>query len=214
MHASDLEMLARRLAAALRGERDVLCCTLVRELSRGRPVTSATIAHALQIPEEEVQRQLAQLTDAERDQRGQVVGWGLSLIPTPHRFLMNGQTLFTWCALDALTYPTLLDHSAQVESHYPITGSSVTLTIPPEDVKDLVPATAVISLVLPEPAHGGDGDRETFCKQGRFFASIEAAMQWQGARADVLILPIEEAYQLAQRIIWYRYEAPPLSRSS
>lgn len=214
MHASDLETLARRLAAALRGERDVLCRTLVRELSCGRPVTSATIAHALQIPEEEVKRQLAQLTDAERDQRGQVVGWGLSLIPTPHRFLMHGQTLFTWCALDALTYPALLDHSAQVESHCPITGSAVTLTVTPEDVKDLVPATAVISLVLPEPAHGCDGDRETFCKQGRFFASIEAARQWQGARADVLILPIEEAYQLAQRILWYRYEAPPLSRSS
>ena len=81
MHASDLETLARRLAAALRGERDVLCRTLVRELSCGRPVTSATIAHALQIPEEEVKRQLAQLTDAERDQRGQVVGWGLSLHP-------------------------------------------------------------------------------------------------------------------------------------
>ncbi len=37
-----------------------------------------------------------------------VVGWGLTFIPTPHRFRVNGHTFYTWCALDALTIPALL----------------------------------------------------------------------------------------------------------
>jgi hypothetical protein len=40
--------------------------------------------------------------DTEYDAHGRVVfGSGLTLRPNPHRFEVDGRTLYTWCALDA-----------------------------------------------------------------------------------------------------------------
>jgi alkylmercury lyase len=72
---------------------------------------------------EQVAEVLAGLADLEVDQSGNVVGWGLTFIPTPHRFRMNGQQFYTWCALDALTYPALLRLPAGVESSCPVRGT-------------------------------------------------------------------------------------------
>ena len=116
MHETELELLARQLAEGLRGDHDVLCRELVRLLGRGYPVTPERLASALQMTAKQVAEALAALADLEVDPSGNVVGWGLTFIPTPHRFLVQGQQLYTWCALDALIYPALLQVVASVES--------------------------------------------------------------------------------------------------
>lgn len=42
---------------------------------------------------------LRQMSDVAYDEVGNIVGFGLSLVPTAHQFTVNGQTLYTWCAL-------------------------------------------------------------------------------------------------------------------
>ena len=103
MHEKELELLARQLADGLRGEHDSFCRELVRLLARGHPVTRERLATVLQVTAEQVAEVLASLADLEVDHSGHVVGWGLTFIPTSHRFRLNGQQFYTWCALDALT---------------------------------------------------------------------------------------------------------------
>src|SRR5258708_29122231 len=108
MHPTSLELLARQLVEGLRGDHDVFCRELVRLLARGHPVTPERLASALQMTTEQVGGVLAGLADLEVDPSGNVVGWGLTFVPTPHRFRVQGQQFYTSVALAALTYPALL----------------------------------------------------------------------------------------------------------
>src|SRR5258708_10310020 len=169
MHDAKLELLARQLAEGLRGDHDAFCSELLRLLARGYPVTPGRMASALQMTAEQAAEVLAALADLEVDLSGHVVGWGLTFIPTPHRFLVNGQQFYTWCVLDALTYPALLQVVASVESSCPVSGAPVTLSITPAGVHDLAPAGAVVSVVIPGQGSACDGDRGSFCAQSLFF---------------------------------------------
>src|SRR5579864_6866634 len=84
MHEKELERLARRLAEGLRGEHDALGREVVRLLACGHPVTPERLASALQMTAEQVAGVLAGFADLEVDQGGNILGWGLTLIPTPH----------------------------------------------------------------------------------------------------------------------------------
>ncbi|MBC8017220.1 MAG: hypothetical protein H7X83_01705 [Verrucomicrobia bacterium] len=94
----------------------------MRTLAKGKPVAQISIAGELGMSLCDVQAALTTFKDIEYDTDGNLVACGLSLSPTPHCFQVNGQNLFTWCALDALMYPVALQQTAQVESHCPVTG--------------------------------------------------------------------------------------------
>jgi alkylmercury lyase len=95
MHEKELERLARQLADGLRGEHDAFCRALVRLLADGYPVTRERLATELQMTVEQVAEVLVSLADLEVDPSGHVVGWGLTFIPTPHRFRVHGQQFYT-----------------------------------------------------------------------------------------------------------------------
>jgi len=159
----------------------------------------------LQMTVEQVAEVLASLADLEVDQSGNVVGWGLTFIPTPHRFRVDGHTFYTWCALDALTYPALLRLTAGVESSCPVSGSPVTLSVTPTGVHDLTPPSAVVSVVIPEQGSGCDGDRGSFCNQSLFFRSRRDALVWQASSPRVQLLSVADASQVGRLIVRYRY---------
>jgi alkylmercury lyase len=205
MHYKELELLARQLAEGLRGEHDAFCRELVRILACGRPVTRGHLASVLQMTAEQVAEVLAGLADLEVDQSGNVVGWGLTFVPTPHRFRVNGQQFYTWCALDALTYPALLRLPASVESSCPVSGTPVTLSVTPAGVHDLTPPGSVVSLVIPEPGSSCNGDRGSFCTQSLFFRSRRDALLWQASSPSARLLAVADAYQVGHLIARYRY---------
>ncbi len=205
MHSTSLELLARQLAEGLRGDHDIICRELVRLLARGRPVTPERLASAVQMTAEQVGEVLAGLTDLEVDPSSNVVGWGLTFIITPHRFLVQGQQFYTWCALDALIYPALLQVVASVESSCPVSGAPVTLSVTPAGVHDLAPASAVVSIVVPEQGSACNGDRGTFCTQSLFFRSRRDALTWQPSSPTARLLSVAEAYQVGRLISRYRY---------
>ena len=205
MHEKELERLARRLAEGLRGEHDALGREVVRLLASGRPVTPERLATALQMTAEQVAGVLGGFTDLKVDQGGNILGWGLTLIPTPHRFRVNGQTFYTWCALDALSYPALLQVVASVESSCPVSGAPVTLSITPTGVHDLTPASAIVSLVIPESGSSCNGDRGSFCTQSLFFRSRRDALLWQASSPSARLLSVADAYQVGRLTARYRY---------
>ena len=69
-----------------------------------------------QCSQEEIQA-VVPSSDVEVDQAGNIVGWGLSLVPTPHQFHLGESILSIWRALDALAFPALLGRTAEARLH-------------------------------------------------------------------------------------------------
>ena len=86
-----------------------------------------------------------------RDDRGRVVSFlGLSLTETPHRLELDDATLYAWCAWDALFLPRLIDRTARVRSACRQTGETISLTVSSQAVEELSPASAHVSMLVPE----------------------------------------------------------------
>ena len=179
---------------------------LVWLLVQGRPVAPELLAGRLHRDLDEVRSILRAHPELEYDEQGHLVGSGLTLVPTAHQLQVEQRTLFAWCAFDTLTYPVELHFSAQVTSRCPVTGSSIHLTVTPEQVLDLEPAEAQISLVVDVAAGCRHNVREDVCNYGHFFASREAAFRWQVAHHEAVILAVEEAYQVGKLIEGARFE--------
>src|SRR5260370_2193985 len=183
---------------------------LLRLLAEGKPVEPRHLASVAQCSLEEIQAVLPS-SDVEVDQAGNIVGWGLSLVPTPHQVDLGETALSTWCALDALTFPALIGRTAQVVSRCPATGKTVSLTVTPTHIERLEPASAVVSARAP----GADTDlchvRGGFCLQGHFFATREAAATWPSLHPQAVLLSVEEAASLgrslARRILAFEQES-------
>jgi alkylmercury lyase len=173
--------------------------TAVRLLAKGAPVTMVNLAVAAGVD-------ITDLTDAPRgqdieyDEHHRIVGWGLTLIPTPHSFVVDGRQLYTWCAADTLMFPAIIGRRAQVESRCPTTDTVIRLTVDPEcGVTELSPATAVISIPAPDELDVCRV-RSSCCNPGRFFATAEAAADWLVQYPTGTVMPVADAIPHVQPI--------------
>lgn len=190
--------LADRLATPEETGLDpALLVPLMRLLAHGNPVSVEDLATTTGRTVDEVRDGLAAAPDTEYDDRERIVGQGLTLRPTPHRFTVAGQELYTWCALDTLVFPALIEATASIESTSPASGRPIHLTASPDQVTDIEPPTAVVSLVNPEDM---TSIRSSFCNQVHFFASAEDAQTWLAGHPGAEILPVADAYQLGTEL--------------
>lgn len=184
---------------ALHQEEFRLLFHLQRLLARGMPVSPEQLATVSHRSPEEIQA-LFQSSNTEFDQEGNIVGFGLSLQPTPHQFHLGEKTLYGWCALDTLAFPALLGRTARVVSSCPATGADIRLTVTPERIEHLEPVSAVISARLA----GADTDfcdvRGVICNYGHFFVSREVASAWPSLHPQAVLLPVEEAAELGREL--------------
>src|SRR5215208_167910 len=197
MNEAALTDLAATVAERLCGTHEHVCVALIRHLAAGQPVSAAHLAADIAMEEPAVSAVLQQMSDVVYDGDGQVVGFGLSLVPTAHQFTINSQTLYTWCALDTFLYTALLGQPSEVVSHCPITALPITLAITPEGITTLSPTASVISMVIPDGSIS-DCRRSAFCNHGHFFASAEAGATWLNGRPNGIILSMNDAHRLGQ----------------
>jgi alkylmercury lyase len=193
MSRLSLNEIASHLAAQLHCTQEILCRQILQTIAdAGQPVAPTRLAATLQMSQDELHTHLVRLPDTEFDQHGNIVGWGVTLLPTSHRFQIQGRQLFTWCAFDTVLFPPLLQVEAQVQSTCPVTGHPITfVTTPKGIVKDLTPASSVMSLIL--PARRSDCVRGTFCVQSFFFRSEQAASSFLTDHPEAILLSVEEA---------------------
>jgi alkylmercury lyase len=166
--------------------------TLLRLIARGRPVDLAELAAVSGPPAPDLERILRAQPGTEWDDDGRLVGFGLSLRPTAHRYLVSGRTLYTWCATDTLLFTVILGTDAVAESTCPATGQPIRLEITADAVTSVSPAGAVVS-----QRHRGDlvvNLRADVCDHSHFFASAVAAGAWVAAHPDGEILSITDAF--------------------
>jgi alkylmercury lyase len=174
-----------------------LIAAAIVELADGTPVRPERIAARAGRPAAEAVEFLRG-SPAEWDDQGRLVGLGLTLRQTPHRFTTRGRTLYTWCAPDALAFPVLLGANAVIESRCFATGESVRIELRPDGAHHVEPASAVVSIV-PRAVALGDF-RERLCHEQHFFVSGEAAA-WRHTREDVLIVPVADAFGPLRRLM-------------
>ena len=170
--------------------------TLLRLLSRGEPITIAELAAVAGQASDVVQSMVAGWNDTEYDRQGRILGWGLTLRPTPHRFKVDCKQLYTWCALDTLFFPAVIGRPARVKSPCAGTGTPIRLTVDPAaGVNALEPSTAVVSIVTPEHM---SSVRTAFCNPGRFYAAADAARDWQCKHPGMEVLSVVDAYRASR----------------
>jgi alkylmercury lyase len=165
-------------------------------LPNGCPVPPDEIAIRLQVTPDKVISTLRGF-GAEFDKDGNIVGVGLTLVPTPHVYEANGRKLYTWCAVDALLFPVVLKHTAYIESPDPISGDKIQVTVTPDGVEKVEPKTAVVSWVKSvDPTN----IRGTGCNNINFFSSPETASKWMAEHPGKMFYPVNDAFQAAKKI--------------
>lgn len=177
---------------------DALFRAAILRLAAGELPTAAELASDLAWSAERVEALLGRVPSIERDERGRVVGAGLTTRETQHSFEVGGRKLFTWCALDTLIFPIVIDASARVSSPCAATGAPVTLEVTPQGIRSVDPASTVVSIAL---ANGESCDvRRAFCDHVHFFASDAAAAAWRARNPEGAVLPIADAFGLSQSL--------------
>lgn len=172
---------------------------IVKLLSNGDPVPPEQIASDLQLSLDQVDTLLQTQVGTELDEEGNVVGmFGLSLVPTPHSFQINDRQLYTWCAADALMYPTILNSDAIIKSSDPVSGEIVQLTATPEGPKKINPSNTVISHVT--NIKNFKNARACSCNVTHFFSSVETASQYVSKHQKLVIIPVEKVFQLWKQV--------------
>ncbi len=81
---------------------------LMRLLLDGEPVSTERFASSSGITREQAREVFESLRSwgAEFDQDGSFVGAGLTLVPTPYCYEVGGPGFYTWCAGDAIQFPS------------------------------------------------------------------------------------------------------------
>jgi alkylmercury lyase len=178
--------------------------TMLQLLADGKPVTAQQVAETLDIPVDEIDEAYVMLQKGgfEFDESNRLVGAELTFNPTRHRFILDEQNLYAWCALDTLFLPGLLGRKAQIRSTCPQTGQTISLSVRPDGVDAVVPASTVLSIAVPGVSCARGEQRNTgptseTCTQMNFFASRPAAEHWIRDHPGVAILTVEEAWRLA-----------------
>jgi alkylmercury lyase len=176
-----------------------------RLLANARPVAPQKIADLLDDPVRDVLDSLEHVPGVEWDANNNVVGWGLTLRPTPHRFDVDGKQLYTWCAFDTLFFPALLGRTVTVRSTCPESGDDIQVTVRPDGIQELDPAGAMVSIVLPDSAATQASVRNAFCDQVHYFRSPQATSTWLENHRDGIVLPVAGAFEagriLSERVL-------------
>lgn len=204
MHHLSLDAIAQRLSEQLQCEQEDLCFSILQQVSRGKSLSKAALSTSLEISQNELEQRLAHLPDTEYDHEGDIIGWGVTLMPTRHRFQIDGKVLFTWCAFDTVLFPLTLGRTAQVSSTCLVTEHPITFVATPEGVvRDLTPAHSVMSLII--PANRQECVRATFCEHSLFFSSEQAASSYLASHPEAVLLSIEEAATVEKSVAASRF---------
>lgn len=178
---------------------------LLALLTQGEPVSASQLASALGLPTEEAERYLHESGLSAlvlSDDEGAALGFfGLSTVPTDHRFIVDGRILWAWCAADTLFLPELIGATASVESKDPMTGETVRLTVSPTEVQSSQPDGIVVSMNSPDAWVTTSAVRliVTACHFIHFFGTPESGRRWTGSHPDTVLLPLDEAFAFGRR---------------
>ena len=146
-------------------------------LRAGKPVTIDTIARDLEADpaavgsavDELLVRGLVELDD----HKAMIGAHGITLTPTTHALVLDGDRLHTWCALDAVGIPAALAVDATITTACEWCASPITVTM-----VERVP-TGDTGVVLWLPTGPCDNMRRDFCPAANLFCNPRHLDAWR-----------------------------------
>lgn len=187
----------RRAPWAAEGGR--IAAAAIAELAdTGEPVDVARVADRAGLPAAGVLDFLRR-SPAEFDDDRRLVGFGLTLRPTVHRFEVGERSLYAWCAPDTLAFPVVLGRPARIESRCAATGESIRVEVTPVGVHAVDPEQAVVSLLAPNA--GLSDFRRRLCDQQHFFSSAAVAGGWHAEQPEGIVVPVRDAFGLTRALV-------------
>lgn len=172
---------------------------LVRAIAKGAPVSIQDLADTASLPVSAAERMLRTQPGTDWDEHGRLVGFGLTLRPTAHRYTVAGRMLYTFCATDALLFTHILGEPAVAESNCPKTSIPIRIELTPRSVVSIDPPAAVVSQLFDRSLLADI--RHNVCDHGHFFASADAASGWVGEHPDGRVLAVADAFEQSRRDI-------------
>jgi alkylmercury lyase len=170
---------------------------LYRMLSAGQPVTVDQVATGAGWTPDEVRAELNRHPGVDLDDRGRIIGLGLTLRRTPHAFTFGQQTVYAFCASNALLFPVILQQAGVIGSACLASGQPIRVELTADAVTRVEPATAVVSRV--RPGHAVDDVRAQICALGNFFASPDAAAGWLTAnKPHGTVVPVAQDFDITR----------------
>lgn len=206
--ATDIEV--QRKVAVIRANFALpdLVPQVYRLLAGGEPVTVERLAATGGWPVEDVRAELHRQPGTDRDPQGRIVGFGVSLRPTPHAFRFDDGIVYGWCATAVLELPIILGRGGVGESTCPTTGQQIRVELTPHRVTNIDPPEAVVSKLSPTEAV--TDIRADICNLGSFFSSPEAAADWLNDHPQGTVDPITTEFSITQRVMSeVGWTAPP-----
>ncbi len=179
-----------------------IAMAVYRRLAEGEPVSSEAVARSVNIPVGRVDAALTSWPGVYRDDEGRVVGfWGsaIAALEPEYRLRVDGKTSFAWCALDTLFIPAFLGKAVSVEASDPVTGEQVSLVVDRNGARDVKPAGAVVSMVVPDGPFGYDVI-EGFCHRVLFFASETSGAKWAAEHEATTLLSAQDAFEVGRAL--------------
>ncbi len=176
-----------------------IALALYRVLMEGRAVSPEELAERAGVAVGAVEESLSRWPGVFRAKDGRIIGfWGLAVRGMPHRLSSDRGRVTTWCALDPLLIAPLVVPEARVDSRDPVTGEAISLTVTPHGVVDISPPSVQVSLLVPTEPFGHD-IVESFCHYVHFFASEQSGVAWTNEHPGTFVIPVEEAFDVANR---------------
>ena len=173
-----------------------------RLMSRGEAVDPAAIARAAGVSVAEVNARLDSWPGVFRQRDGRVAGfWGhaIAALDPEYRLVADDATTYAWCALDTLFIPGIIGKTVRVEASDPVSGDPVSLNVDAAGARDVTPAGARVSMVVPDGPFGYDVI-DSFCHRVYFFASEETGAQWVAEHPGTTLMSIQNAFELGRSI--------------
>lgn len=169
-------------------------------LSKGEPVSPDRLAEAWSMPLEQVNaifEQASALGTLQLDDSGNMVGTALSLVPSNHKFQIDGKNLYAWCAYDAIYAPGVIGKNAIIDSVDPISNESLRIKVSPEGVTESEPKM-IFATVVGMDADARGGAESPRCNQMHFFVSEENASKWAADHPGVAIMTVDQLFDVAK----------------
>src|SRR5438094_684377 len=106
--------------------------------------------------------------------------------------MINGRTLWAWCAGDTLFLPEVLGETAAVESRDPESGELIRLTISPTRVEAAEPKDVTLSFLSPATVDFTSATQiiATACHHIFFFAARASAERWVAKHPGKVLLSL------------------------
>jgi len=176
-----------------------LSLALYRELTKGKPVSADALVAATSLPPSTIDGILADWPGIYRNEAEEILGyWGLAIREMPHRLIVDGRTLFTWCAWDTLFIPELLGRPAEVQTQDPISSEPIRLHVTPDTARPRDHADLVMSYLRPDPSMASQ-IISSFCHHIHFFTSEKTGKQFTAKTPNTLLVSLADALTLARR---------------